>query len=212
MKWSNKKLWLIAPLACVLILNLTGVCEKMGDRLAQIVQPYTSTPSLEDRFGQIGQPIILTVPADYNHTTWLKTFSEKNHAELDWYHPGITDANFSHVTTKLVPGQKFVVKIFRVRTVEASSKHALAFLRRKNAVLVGAQGLALLFDQAKDRLPKGLGYVSLDKKGALWKGYHGYRVMPYMVVRRDGSFSFCLGRFKGTWGEEDALLCFCNEK
>ncbi len=161
----------------------------------------------------------VTVPADYNHATRLTDFKEMYQPEVEteekkkqfyYYNPNITDANFSKATTQLVPGRKFQVKIFGIKSGKSvSSDECLNKLRSENAVLVGAQGASLAYEQGKVNLPKGKWHVSFDEKDALWfdGGDHG---VPCVFAYSGGDFRFRLGYFEGGWGDNYCLLCFCD--
>lgn len=173
----------------------------------------------------------LTVPENYDHTTYLDNFRKTHEKEFEgrfWsFEANLSDKNFSGVTIKFVPGQKFVVKMFEIQTKNpksshfgATSKECLAFLGQQNAILVGAQGLAMVYEQKKDELPKGRGivgevFISYDKKKALWNT----RLSPYSkrldamvphLVKFETGFKLCLNCFINGNNGGDYLLCFCK--
>lgn len=152
----------------------------------------------------------VVVPNNYNHATQLDTFKVAHESEFAYYDQNTTDANYSKATTKLVPGRRFQVKAFGVkkgRTV--TSDECLTKLRAEQAVLVGAQGASLVYEQGKDNLPKGKWSVSFDEKDTLWFG-GDYRRVPCVYRSSGGGFRFCLGYFEDDWGGNDCLLCFCD--
>jgi hypothetical protein len=161
----------------------------------------------------------VTVPEGYNHATRLTDFKATYQPEVEteekkkhfyYYNPNITDANYVRATTKLVPGQKFQVKVFGIRRGKSvTSDECLDKIRSENGVLAGAQGASLAYEQGKDNLLKGKWHVSFDEKEALWYdgGYHG---VPCVDADSDGDFEFDLGRFELDWGDDSCLLCFCD--
>lgn len=153
----------------------------------------------------------VTVPEGYDHATRLDTFAVAHKSEFKYgYNSNITDANYSKATTKLVPGRKFQVKVFGIKSGEVvTSNDCLVKLCSEKAVLVGAQGASLAYEQGKDKLPKGKWSVSFDEKEALWCD-GDYRRVPYVYRFSDGEFSFFLGRFEDGWNCGDCLLCFCD--
>jgi hypothetical protein len=112
------------------------------------------------------------------------------------------------VTTKLVSGRKFKVKVFQI-VENITPDDCLAFLKSQEAVLVGAQGASLAYEQNKDQLPVNRWSASFDEKEALPSIYACHRVSD---VRRfsTGDFEFNLVDFEGEWGIADCLLCFCD--
>lgn len=114
--------------------------------------------------------IQVTVPDDYDHATQLATFREKNYEKFHEYNNQITDENFAKVTTKLVPGRKYAVKIFGINPGEiAGSDECLAKYREEKALFVGAQGASVVWQENRKDLPKDKWYVSFDEKKALYK-------------------------------------------
>ena len=153
---------------------------------------------------------IITVPDDYEHPTRLTTFDKQNRQKFNYYNPNITEANFPNPSRILKPGDKFHVRAFKQVVLGTTSSEArMAFLANQNAVLTGAQGASLVFDQKRDQLPKGKWYASFDEKNRLWyaDGYHG---VPFVGCRSDGVFVFNLGRFGDVWHGDGAFLCFCD--
>lgn len=156
----------------------------------------------------------LVVPTDYNHATRLTDFAAAHRKEFKFSRRveenGLTDANFFGATTRLVSGRKFKVKVFQI-IQRASSEDCLAFLQRQNAVLVGAQGLSLAYELARDQLPVGKKNVSFDEKDALWKDPCNCRNVPSIYRHPDGDWYFNFDCFmEGRWGDDSCLLCFCD--
>jgi hypothetical protein len=109
----------------------------------------------------------------------------------------------------LVPGKTYKVKIFPIlQTV--TSEDCMTFLKKQNAVLVGGQGATLVYDLAKDQLPKGKWTVSFDEKEALWEDADGNRGVPNVYAYTDGDFEFFLGYFGYDWNSDHCVLCFCD--
>ena len=165
---------------------------------------------MDDRFTHI-TTFEVTVPDSYDHATRLDTFAVAHKSEFCYgYNSNITDANYSKATVQLTPGRKFQVKVFGIKSGEVvTSDDCLVKLCSEKAVLVGAQGASLAYEQGKDKLPKGKWSVSFDEKDALW--YDGvYHWVPFVDRRSGGRFSFGLGSFEGGWNGDDCLLCFCD--
>jgi hypothetical protein len=86
----------------------------------------------------------------------------------------------------------------------------MTFLKKQNAVLVGGQGATLVYDLAKDQLPKGKWTVSFDEKEALWEDADGSRRVPLVNASTVGGFKFYLGHFGNGWNSDRCVLCFCD--
>ena len=172
----------------------------------------------------------IVVPKDYNHSKRLDSFSKKNRRRFHYYNWNITDKNYK-ATVKLEPGCKFKVKIFglgEARGLSFSSEECLKKLHSEKAILVGAQGLSLVWEQKKEELLVNRRLISFDEKKALWKdanSSHGVPAMYYCSEEDsrdedelfslhggDGLFNFNLINFEySVWGKLDMLLCFCEE-
>ena len=147
-----------------------------------------------------------TVPEGYNHSTQLASFSKENRKKFYSYNDNITDENFAKTTNKLVPGKTYEAKIFGI-TKWVTSEDCLAFLKTQNAILVGAQGISVVWQQAKEQFPKGKWTVSFDEKDAFWQDAHGSHRVPRVGRDVDGDWSFSLGGFEDDWRGSDCLLC-----
>ncbi len=177
--------------------------------VADALQKIIDNPQIEidPRFNQIDE-FEVVVPKDYDHTTRLTTFEEAQGKEFSFYHEAITDPNFTKVTTKLIPGRKFMVKVFQIKKT-VSSEDCLAFLKNQQAVLVGAQGATLAYEQGKDKLPIGRWSISFDEKNAL-PFVDGCHRVPCVHRVSGGDSKFFLDRFDYDWRDVYYLLCFCD--
>ena len=182
------------------------VIVSKGNRKAMAMMEAIA--SVDDRFDLVTS-FDVVVPKNYNHATRLGTFREAHGKEFYYYDDAITDANYAKVTTKLIPERKLKVKIFQI-TTRVSSEDCLGFLRGQKAILLGAQGASLAYEQGKNQLPKGRWHVSFDEKNALWVDSVGYHRVPYVDAYSDGGFGFRLGYFGIDWDSDACLLCFCD--
>ena len=182
-----------------------------GNRSAQsMLAALPGAVLTDDRF-QLVKSFGIVVPADYDYSTRLDTFRTAHQKEFYYYNPNITDANFNHPSLKLSPGLKFGVKVFQI-TERVTSDDCLKFLKSQpKGVLLGAQGATLVYEQAKDKLPKSRWHVSFDEKENLWEDSGRDRRVPFVCAHSGGGFDFDLGYFEYPWGAGHCLLCFCNE-
>lgn len=70
----------------------------------------------------------------------------------------------------------------------------------------------MVFEEMRDKLPKGKWYASFDEKDKLWKDADGYRRVPSVSAGSGGGFNFDLGDFGSAWYVDNAFLCFCDIK
>ena len=153
----------------------------------------------------LAKKFAVSVPERYCHATQLDFFKGMYGPELSFCHPALTDNNFAKATTVLAPGCGMEVKIFLI-TRPVSSGQCLRFLRRHHAVLAGAQGASLVYQEGKHHLVKDLAYVSFDTKKALFVANHCHWV-PYIRIAQDGN-DLDVGYFEYGWGRGFCLLCF----
>jgi len=147
-----------------------------------------------------------TVPENYVHATQLASFAKENRKKFYFYNDNITDVNFKRATNKLIPGKTYEAKVFGI-TKRVTSEDCLAFLKTQKAILVGAQGISVAWQQVKEQFPKGKYTVSFDEKDALWRDDDGSRRVPYVYQISDGDWAFDLGRFENAWIDDYCLLC-----
>ncbi|MDD5289692.1 MAG: hypothetical protein PHT40_00650 [Patescibacteria group bacterium] len=139
-----------------------------------ILTPVICLAGSSEKFEQIGEPFLIIVPADYHHDTYMESFGKKYSSEFPNYRSsGVTADKFSQVTTKLLPNQKLAVTVYLVKSWTISRQEIITFLKANNAFLVGAQGLALTFEQKRDQLPIGC-ITSFDQKEHLWRDIEGH--------------------------------------
>ena len=114
---------------------------------------------------------VITVPADYDHKKQLDSFMQKNRKKFYDVNEDITDANFLNPSRILKPGDKFAVTAFKqIVRGTTTSKERMDFLcKQPGNVLVGPQGNSLVFEQLRDKLPKGFWYVAFDEEENCWK-------------------------------------------
>jgi len=178
--------------------------------LAEVLLPPKTNIVADEKF-ELMKEFDVTIPENYVHANRLALFKKQHRSEFYGWNDSITDENFSKVTTQLVPGKKFKVKVFRqIVSGSTTSEERMTFLRSQKAVFVGAQGASLVYEQVKGELPKGYGYVSFDEKDALLADDDGYHRVPSVSRNSDGDWIFNLGRFEGVWFDDGCLVCFCD--
>ncbi|MEK7607453.1 MAG: hypothetical protein AAB484_00810 [Patescibacteria group bacterium] len=179
------------------------------DRLMRGEYDGTMTVIADERFEQVGE-FSVVVPEGYDHATHLAKFSYAHRKEFNYYSDTITDKNYSKATTKLVAGRKFKVKVFQIKET-VTSTDCLGFLKNQKAVLVGAHGASLAYEQRKNQLPVNRWSVSFDEKKALWQDADGHHRVPCVCRSSYVDFKFYLGFFENDWHDSYCLLCFCDK-
>ncbi len=191
------------------------IINSRGNKMAKAMYTAVQGDAQTDNRFELLKSFDVTVPEGYNHATRLDTFRATHDIEVNkefyFYNGAITDANFAaKATTKLAPGREFTVKAFGI-TERVTSEDCLAKLRAEKAVLVGAQGASLAYEQGKDELPKGKWYISFDEKKALWQDSDGNHRVPHVNAHSAGHFKFGLDNFEDDWHFGNVLLCFCDK-
>lgn len=146
------------------------------------------------------------VPENYNHPTQLASFGKENRKKFYFYNDNITDANYARATNKLTPGKTYEAKIFGI-TKRVTSEDCLAFLKTQRALLVGAQGISVVWQQAKKQFLQGKWMVSFDEKDTFWLDAAGSCRVPFMYQNSFGDWRFNLGDFERDWFDDYCFLC-----
>ncbi len=167
---------------------------------------------IDPRFGPAINETELVVPQYYNHGTWLATFAEKTKGLPDTYryNDNLTDNHFSKSSNKLIPGKKYKATFFHILENNVFVEDCMAFLKGKNAILVGAQGLLLAQYLIKNSFPVDKIIGSLDKEYALWTNL-GCVWMPVVMRNQDGNWHFDICVVSNDRLRNNAcLFCLCE--
>ena len=183
--------------------------NKLAEAMYAAIVEKKITAEPTEKFGLLVDLGILTVPDNYVQGKQLGSMNRKDFIYFD---SDITDKNFSNPTRVLKPGDKFHVLAYKqIVPGETTSEERMEFLAKQKAVLTGAQGASLVYQQKRNLLPKGFWYCSFDEKKRLWKDAGGGRRVPYVRAFSDGDFEFNLGYFERPWNAHNGvLLCFCD--
>lgn len=193
---------------------------KVGNQVQADLKTSLSKNSTTNKFGSAIREFEITVPVDYNHTTQVD-ISRKKALEEDttrYYHDELTSEYCSKASNKLVPGRTYKVKIFPVCSNKVFYNDIMDFLEKQKAILVNGQGLTLVYDLAKDQLPKDKIIASLDEEEYLLKDCPTPRV-PCILTKSNGNiFKFYIlkldhsaGVVNDYFGEDTCLLCFSDK-
>ncbi len=102
----------------------------------------------------------------------------------------VCDENMQYPTHVLRSGERFSVQVFlhhckSIRSLDTGT--CTKFIQNMNGVLVGAQGLGLVYQQCRDRLEPSWTYVSLDEISRLFEDSLGTHGVPYLLYH--GTYS-----------------------
>lgn len=155
------KLW---ASICKMIVDLKRDPEKVAKVLQDIVDDSGHFVNVKD--------FSIVVPENYNHERQLESFESENYSKF-WFCDTEIHYKFQKSATKLVPGQKLLVKIFQQIGLDVSrdtmSEKCLKFLKDQKSILTGARGASLVFEQRCDELGDENGlYLSYDEKDGLY--------------------------------------------
>lgn len=149
----------------------------------------------------------IKVPPLYDHRYCLEFFHANHQHNFPVWNDNITDPNFNRVTNVLVPGEAFGVKLFAPLAPE-KPEDCLLFLQGQGAVFFGAQGLALLYNEAKDKIPRDQWLASLDREEGLYLGNDKRRRFPDLFCHATGWSGFGLRYFHRPISPRILLVCF----
>ena len=186
------------------------VINSKGNKHAKAMYSAVTGGAQADSRFELINTFSIVVPQGYAHATRLASFNKEHRKEFYSYNDAITDKNYAKATTKLEPGRKLKVKVFQIKE-RVTSDDCLTQLRSQKAILVGAQGASLAYEQKKDELPVDRWSVSFDEKDALWEDGDGRHRVPHVYRFSGGNFEFGLGFFERGWSVGRCLPCFCDE-
>jgi hypothetical protein len=165
----------------------------------------------DKNFGPVIADFTITVPADYNHDTWIDEFADKTKGleTTHYYNEALISENFTNATTRLEPGKMYRVRIFPLLTT-VTSEDCMKFLRQQRAIFVGTHGLMLVQDLIHNGIPIEKWPVSFDKKDALWTDQDNNLRVAFMRHYKDHGWRFSLGCYDDDLISNFCLLCFSD--
>lgn len=141
----------------------------------------------------------------------------KNHsvgvdAPMCFMDPSIIDDNYRNGLSALVSGEMYWVTLYKCKTNDALSENVIKFLEKKNAVFVGPQVLALIWEHkwrlSKEDLPRGGMWIfSFDKKENLLHSKDGELQIPALGSDFGNKWSFLLSSFNIKLSKSNYFIC-----
>lgn len=137
-----------------------------------------------------GKPIFsstVTVPESYVFEKHIDSFIKESGASVRVVGNIPTDTNFSQVSNKLSPGEKYQVAVVPIIQYIGHCQQCLNHLKmEKDLLFFGTQGLVLFKQQHPLQIPFGR-LISFDEKESL---YHNGSIEQLYYMQRDGSVSY----------------------
>lgn len=160
---------------------------------------------------ELSKEFQLRVPITYSHSKQLAHFLQKHKEEFYCLHSDINDMSCSKVTHTLKAGEVYTIRLFSVRE-PITSDDCLAFMKSQGALFVGAQGISLVWQMAKTKLPMDKRLISFDEAEKLWKDQFGNPSLPFMYQHTADLWQFSLQSFYDRLYYRHVLICFSNPR
>lgn len=144
--------------------------------------------------------------------TLRKKYSTGFNPPICFMDPDINDKNYSNGLSALVPGEMYGVTLYKCKTNDALSENVIKFLEKRNAIFVGPQVLALIWEHrwrlSKEDLPRGgLWIFSFDKKENLLRSADGNLQIPVIGSDLGDGCSFLLSSFNIKLSKSNYFIC-----
>lgn len=176
-------------------------------------------PKPDKRFGKPLEVFYLRVPDNYEPSKRLREFRKSaagKRLERIRFETRLNDHEFK-ATHQLEAGKTYTVKLIPLRT-QVDLKDAISYVETSGALLTGPQGLSLVYESHRDRIPLMLNMVSLNKFDDLPSGsgqplaYDG-KIWPILAIWPDDKRdSFFCSRGDGdVLSNHVVLVCFFDE-
>lgn len=201
-KQSQRLNKLIENALAIASLNKTGMHEllerddEFKKKLSELIVHYSNA---DKRFG-LYSVFLVTIP-EYNSDTQLKKFTSSELCICSSKNEMI-DENFPEYKNRLTAGKTYLVEIYIINNLpgrETKSQDCEDFLRKKQSIFVGPQGLTLIWELAQSEFPRG--HATRAYEDSLKHG------VAEIYPLADGKLSLCLSDFKLFWDSSGALLC-----
>ena len=163
--------------------------------------PLQLSPQITAKFTVAYELSELVVPKDYVHSSCLQRFLQQLRDQDTLSAGGVDrhlfiDGNFPNPSKVLAPDLRYHVRAMMNRDpkVNTTYEERMAFLISKGAVLVGAQGLAVVCTQFGDRIKPNMYLTSYDHRNCLYTDQHGDLRTPTVGKILGNQFEVGLGR------------------
>lgn len=141
-----------------------------------------------------------------------KKYSVGSNAPICFMDPAITDKNYHGGVSNLNPDEMYWITLYKCKNNNALSENVIKFLEKRNAIFVGPQVLALIWEHrwrlSKEDLPRGgLWIFSFDKKENLLRSADGNLQIPVIGSDLGDGCSFLLSSFNIKLSKSNYFIC-----
>ena len=152
----------------------------------------------------------INVPKSYTHEEQLDGFRFRNGPLFKRLSASLSDKTWAEAAEPLKPGKTYEVKIFSFAE-EVTYEDCKTFCESKGALRAGAQGLSLLWEMKKERLPLDkalLSFNNLDAYPTETKEKEHIYILPFIARFSNGSWWLELITVKNKLNSDYCLVCF----
>jgi hypothetical protein len=144
----------------------------------------------------------ITIPENFD----FDAFRFENKKGFWYSEPALIGKNFkSNISSEV--GKKKIVEIYQPKR-KKTSEDCLNFIAGQNGQLPNVQGLAMVWQQAKEKLPQEIWIIGFDQKENLFRDSGGRYRMPNLYQFSDGDWYFHLGYFERDCSADHCVLFF----
>lgn len=149
----------------------------------------------------------ITLPRNYMHSNALGSARFEGTFRVDG---DVTDKNFPLPECRMKAGDTLRVEgyIPHDRKQKITIGECLAFLNKKDAVLVGAQGARILLTQKREKFLADCHHLSFQGRGKFFVDRFGVSTIPSVYVEKNRIPSLTLANAERCLEDSYLLLCF----
>lgn len=156
----------------------------------------------------------MNVPKSYTHEEQLDGFRFRNGPLFKRFSASLSDKTWADAAEPLIPGKTYEVRIFSFAE-EVTYQECKKFCKDKGALLAGAEGLSLLWEMKKERLPLDkalLSFNSADAYPTATKEKDHIYILPFIARFSNGSWWLELITVKKKLNSDYCLVCFIEKR
>lgn len=147
----------------------------------------------------------ITIPVEFDFYTQLPAFHLENRKKFIVFSNFLVfNKNYQNVSDRLTPGERYKISFYEILR-RTNGKFCYLFTKRMSGLMVGPQGLFLIWELKKQFFPSGSTFM-FDKENNLYS-YRGEALVPF--VHREGDFFDASAEaFDGTF---KGYICVVNK-
>ena len=157
----------------------------------------------DSRFGPSYCEFEFTVPENYDNDHQIDNFVANEKKSGCPIAEELNDENFKKVSHKLIPGKTYIGKFYPIFDI-VSGKDCISFLKKRNAFLLGAQGLTFLSSLVdSSNLPQEKWIYSFDLEESLFFDGENYFAPAFFFNK----MNYILNNIEFNLDKGDCLFC-----